>query len=40
MKNRDKYLINFYVQKTCDRNINQIKFAYEKGCIDLFCFYL
>jgi hypothetical protein len=26
--------------KTCDRNINQIKFPYEKRCIDLYSFYL
>jgi hypothetical protein len=27
-------------RKACARNINQIKFAYEKRCMDLYCFYL
>jgi hypothetical protein len=36
-ENRDKDLINFYVQKHV---IGQIKFAYEKRCIDLYYFYL
>jgi hypothetical protein len=26
--------------KACERNINQIKFDYEKWCIDLYCSYL
>jgi hypothetical protein len=39
MENRVKDLIRFYLQKH-ERNINQIKFDYEKRCIDLYSFYL